>query len=146
MEKKFGFLAKLAKPALLIVFLASMGGNIYLMTEASKLKATPTAQASEEMAQLVEAVGKLMVLPQGEDPTVATVSDPTKLSAQDFFKNAQVGDKVLLYTTAKKAILYSPISGKIVEVAPINIGDSTATDTTTPDTTTPVMTEPTTTP
>ena len=38
--------------------------------------------------------------------------------------NAKVGFKVLIYTQAKKAILYDPGANKIVEVAPVNIGDS----------------------
>ncbi len=39
---------------------------------------------------------------------------------QPFFANAQVGDKVLIYYKAKKAILYNPTDNKIVEVGPIS--------------------------
>ena len=64
----------------------------------------------------------MIVLPEDEIPTVATVSDPEKLKEQPFFSDAKKGDKVLIYANAKKAILYDPMANKIVTVAPINIG------------------------
>ena len=75
----------------------------------------------KELNIVIMAVGKLMVLPTDETPTMATVSDPEKLKDQAFFVNAKVGDKVLIYTKSKKAILYSPTQNKIVEVSPLNV-------------------------
>jgi hypothetical protein len=92
------------------------------------LKADPQ-QANRD---LINKIGKLVVLPVGEDPTIATVADPEKLKEQAFFTKAKTGDKVLLYTNAKKAILYNPESNKIVEIAPINIGSATPSPTPTP--------------
>lgn len=62
-----------------------------------------------------------MELPKGEQPTIATVSDITKLQGQSFFRNAKNGYKVLIYTKAKKAILYDPIEDKIVEVTSLTL-------------------------
>ena len=73
----------------------------------------------EEATRTIEAVGKLVVLPE-EVPTVATVTDLELLKDQVFFKNAKVGDKVLIYLQAQKAILYNPESNKIIELAPLN--------------------------
>lgn len=84
--------------------------------------ATPAEQqeaAQLEISTLIERVGKLIVLPTGEEPTVATVSDPDKLKDQVFFANAKVGDKVLIYTKARKAYLYDPEGDILLEVAPI---------------------------
>jgi len=85
----------------------------------------PSATANAEAKQLIIEVGKLMVLPTVEQPTVATVSDVTKLIDQPFFANAKNGDKVLIYTQSKKAILYRESINKIVEVAPVNLGSNT---------------------
>src|SRR3990170_2816002 len=43
----------------------------------------------------------------------------SKLDDQPFFAKAKVGDKVLLFTQAKKAILYDPIGNVVVEVGPL---------------------------
>ena len=82
--------------------------------------------APDETAQLIEEVGKLIRLPEDETPTIATVSDPQKLREQAFFKNASEGDKVLIYTQSKKAILYSPILKQIIEVANVNLSSPAA--------------------
>ncbi len=71
-------------------------------------------------AELLERVGALVVLPSDEEPTIATVTDLTELQKQEFFYRAKVGDKVIVYPEAGKAILYSPTENKIVEMAPLN--------------------------
>ena len=93
--------------------------------------ANPTEFASNEAKDLVSMVSKLMNLPTEETPTVATVNDKEKLKNQPFFAKSENGDKVLIYTTAKKAILFRPSINKIIDVAPVNIG-STATTSATP--------------
>ena len=67
-----------------------------------------------------------MILPTGETPTIATVTDLAPLKNQPFFANARVGYKVIIYTNAKRAILYDPVSDKIVETAPLNLGQTPA--------------------
>lgn len=84
----------------------------------------PQEAAKEEKKQLQEKVGKLVALPEGETPTIATVSDVNKLKSQAFFAKAENGDKVLIYTQAKKAVLYRPSINKVIEVAPVNLGDN----------------------
>ncbi|PIT88834.1 MAG: hypothetical protein COU27_03515 [Candidatus Levybacteria bacterium CG10_big_fil_rev_8_21_14_0_10_36_7] len=77
----------------------------------------------EEVNQLIEDVSKLISLPDDERPTIATVANPDALKDQLFFANASVGDRVFIYTESRKAILYNPNTNKIVEVAPINLGE-----------------------
>ncbi len=74
---------------------------------------------SDDPVSLAKQVGELMLLPEDETPTVATVSDMHALEGQVFFKNAQVGDKVLMYLASQRAILYRPSERLIIEVGPI---------------------------
>lgn len=100
--------------------------------EAKRLS-DPKAAAEKQVTDLITDVSKLVELPTGETPTIATVTDKTKLNSQAFFKNARNGDKVLIYTQAKRAVLYRPSSKKVIEVAPLNIGSSNDTEGTTTD-------------
>lgn len=113
---------KFSIPVLLALLVIAIVASLYLYSEVSALKQDPDALAQKEAEELVAIVGKLIILPPNEIPTIATVSDPTKLAGQAFFAKAKVGDKVLLYPTARKAYLYDPKTNKILEVAPINLG------------------------
>ena len=101
---------------------AHWGRRIIFYHQYAALYQTLPQAAQDEAKKLVADVGRLIVLPTNEQPTIATVADPDKLRDQPFFANAKKGDKVLIYTNAKKAILYDPVENKIVEVAPLNIG------------------------
>jgi hypothetical protein len=72
--------------------------------------------AETQANEIIKKVGALMELPN-EEPTVATVSDVSKLSDQQFFAKAQNGDKVIIFPNAQKAILYRPSTDKIIEIA-----------------------------
>lgn len=76
---------------------------------------------------VVTAVGKLIDLPQGETPTVATVTDLSKLRNEPFFAHATAGDIVLMYTAAREAYLYDPVRNKLVEVGPITTDGASTT-------------------
>jgi predicted alpha/beta-hydrolase family hydrolase len=80
--------------------------------------------SSQEVSRVVAAVGKLMELPAGETPFLATVMSKDDLQSQAFFKNAEKGDKLLVYAKAMKAILYRPKVNKVIEVEPIVLNDS----------------------
>lgn len=79
--------------------------------------------ANTEAKILAERVGEHMFLPQDEVPTVATVSDPEALKDQSFFEHAKKGDKVLIYSNAKLAILYDPSADKIITIAPLSLDE-----------------------
>lgn len=110
-------------PALVALLVISAGVAYYFYSRLAVVQGSPSQDARLEVKALIAKVGQLIVLPEGEDPTVATVTDPERLRDQPFFAKAKKGDKVLIYTNAKKAILYDPESNKIVEVAPVSIGN-----------------------
>jgi len=86
---------------------------------AQRLLQDSTQILQEEARLLQENVGKLILLPEGEEPTIMTVTDKEKLSGQEFFAHAKNGDKVLVYATAKKAFLYDPNANMVLEVGPL---------------------------
>ena len=110
-----------------VVLAGAVAAAVYFYMQyyqTQQLLKNPTLAAQQQTQALLASVGKLMDLPNNETPTIATVSDVSKLKDQPFFANAQNGDKVLIYTNAKKAILYRPSENKIIDVAPVNIGQS----------------------
>lgn len=86
------------------------------------LKTDPQKIAKESARDIVSEVSKLTILPE-EEPTIASVSDPEKLKSQPFFAGAKLGDKVLIYPKAQKAILYDPDKKVIINIAPLNLGN-----------------------
>lgn len=135
-SKSWGFIVVIAILIVGITFLAVQNRRLKnsqeslqnKLSEARKQISGSGQNAADTVTQdnqkLIEAMGQLMVLPTDETPTIATVTDLEKLKDQPFFTNAQVGDKVLIYTNAKKAILYRPSENKVIELAPLNIGDA----------------------
>lgn len=112
----------IAGVALLVVVASIPSIYFYRQYEKVKMRANNPAEiAKQDTIDTIAAVGKLMVLPEGEEPTVMQVADVTKLKDQPFFTNAQNGDKVLIYSQAKKAILYRPDVNKIIDIAPVNV-------------------------
>lgn len=84
------------------------------LTEAQKPKET-----TNDVAKIVAEVGKLIKLPEGEVPSIATISDIEKLKEQPFFQNGKNGNILLVYNKASKAILYDPLEKRVIEVAPL---------------------------
>lgn len=126
---KFDKKLVIAIGVILILVLTGIGLSLYQQFKLKAQQSDPTNSQKvdqEEVRKLVSEVGKLIDLPTGEDPTVATVTDVTKLQEQPFFAKAKNGDKVLIYSQAKKAILYDPKAKKILDISPINIGTSSA--------------------
>ena len=110
-------------PLLIVVVVAVIGflayGYIHTRNQL-KTAQKPATSASNEAQDLVEQINKYLQLPD-ETPTVATVNDVSKLKNQSFFKNAQNGDKVLVFPKAGRALLYRPSSHKIIEYSLVNL-------------------------
>lgn len=113
------------KPALIggiiILIIIVIAGVIYAISYFAPNAAVNNSKVqADEVKKLIDEVGEKFVLPQGETPTIATVTDVEKLASQPFFKDAQNGDKVIIYGNAKQAILYRPSIQKIIAVSSIN--------------------------
>ncbi len=105
----------------LLIAAASPSVYFYQKYRAVQSQMAKGAAVNQNVKEIIAAVGKLIVVPQDEDPTVATVADKSKLAGQPFFANAENGDRVLMYIRERKAILYRPSVNKIIDVGPIAI-------------------------
>lgn len=83
------------------------------------------AETDEEIQEVLGQVSELILLPEGETPTVATVVDAQALIAeQPFYSGVQDGDRLIIYPESLKAIIYSPERDIIVNVGPIQFPQS----------------------
>lgn len=117
----------------IVIFLLVLGaGGFYtylLFQQDAAPVASNTKETQEQIESLLREVGELVLLPEGEIPQIATVTDVEKLKEQPFFKGAQNGDKVLIFSSTKEAILYRQSIKKIITIAPINTPDQAAPNT-----------------
>ena len=105
----------------LVVLLLVLGS--YFFFQWRHLQNSPQQVAKANSQKVIQEVGKLYELPSGQ-PTVAQIKDISKLTGQAFFKNAQNGDYVLIYTSTKIAIIYRSGTNQIVNVGPVQVNNS----------------------
>ena len=70
-----------------VVLAGVLAVSLYFYSQWQKEKqraVNPTQAAQTEARELVSKVSKFMDLPTGEEPTIANIVDPTKLSSQAF--------------------------------------------------------------
>jgi hypothetical protein len=106
----------------IVLILGSIGTAAYFYQKYKKAASEPGTAADDEVASITKKINQFMELPD-ETPTLATIADKEKLKDEVFFTNSQNGDKVLIYSKNKKAILYRPSTGKVIEVASLAGGD-----------------------
>lgn len=113
---------------IIVTVLVALGATGYLgwlyydaKVEVRRLTQDPQAAANIAFTETVNKIGKLMLLPEDETPTLATITDVEKLKEQPFFAKSANEDKVLIYTKNKLAILYRPSDNKIIAVGTVNL-------------------------
>lgn len=127
LARRFKILALKSLILKVVPLLLIIGGVVYFVRENPQIlglsKDVPEEGEfnQEEIKSLVEEVGEIIELPQDETPTIATVSDLSKVRDREFFKKAKNGDTVLIYKVAKKAYLYRASEKKIIEVGVVTI-------------------------
>jgi hypothetical protein len=106
---------------ILLVALAGVCVYFFLQFRTVNMQLAASKDPKVDLQLTIARVRRHIMLPTNETPTLAIVSNVEALKSQAFFANAKNGDKVLVYTNAKKAYLYDPIADVIVEVGPIVI-------------------------
>ncbi|HUC89313.1 MAG TPA: hypothetical protein VMR45_00765 [Patescibacteria group bacterium] len=116
-----------------LIFLAVASTAGYFGWQLSSLKKNPNKANQDTVSRVTKEVGKIYELPTGEKPTVAQIQDKSKLAGQTFFDKSKNGDYVILYQTAKLALLYRETDKKLINVGPINLDNQQAQATTSSD-------------
>ena len=101
-----------------VLVVATSGSALHFYLRTRPGTDRTNTKASDERETLVRRVGQLIVLPD-EQPEIATVTNPDALRSDPFFAQAKVGDKLLIFTKARRAILFDPVAGVIVNAAPL---------------------------
>lgn len=138
------------KTFVIVAMIVGLGwfANEYMNTKNQIKQLTdPKTSGQTEIQIITGVVSRVIDLPKDEEPTLATVNDVSKLQGQSFFKNAQNGDKVLIYSKSGRALLYRPVQNRVIEFTSISLGSSngsnsqtnTQTQTTTPQTAAPTQ-------
>lgn len=102
---------------LFIVFIAAA----FFFGRHSVYQAHPELTGTEQATAALTKVSKLIELPQGEVPQMATIEDAESVkTAQPFLANAQNGDILIVYASAQTALLYRPSTNKLIAVGPVD--------------------------
>ncbi len=107
----------------IFLFVAVTVAGGYFYWQYNRIRKNPNIIAQEETKYITGQIGKFIDIPKDEQPSLATITDVSKLKDQPFFKNAKNGDKLVVYNKAQKAILYRPSDNKIIEYAPLLTGN-----------------------
>lgn len=103
-----------------VVLVCIIAFALYLFLQ--NIKSNRTSQLND-VEYIVKKVNQHYILPTDEQPAMATISDKSKVTT-DFLKQAENGDKVLIYQKAKKVIIYRPSIDRIVDTGPVSIAPS----------------------
>jgi hypothetical protein len=120
-KPKQKFNKKIIITAVVVIVIAVLATILILQRNEINNLSDPSAsskQAEQEAISLRDKVQKLMQVPD-ETPTIATVQDAEKLASQEFFTDAKDGDKVLIFTNAKKAVIYRESENRVINSGPI---------------------------
>ena len=102
---------------LAVLLIGVLAAAYYFYSQVEVLRRDPNKIVEQNTLTVTRKVEKLIALPEGEVPLLATVSDLAPLAGNPFFAKAKVGDQVLVYAQAGKAFLYNPEANIIVQVA-----------------------------
>lgn len=114
--KVINFIKKRKVFVISFLLIAAFGYGVY----DKYFNLTDAEIAQKELSVAVATVGELMILPEGDEPVLANVTDAEALIKQQaFFAGAINGDQLLLFPKNMKAIIYSPSRNKIINAGPI---------------------------
>jgi len=99
--------------------LAALAAVMYFKPEKASLSDTASVTTEEQAKTTVSKIKQILLVEGTEDPAVAEIKDveTVKKSNPEFYKNADNGDKLVVYSY--RAIIFRESANQIINVAPI---------------------------
>jgi hypothetical protein len=83
------------------------------------------ARIEKQNMKMISDISKFMRLPQGDKPIFYEITDPVSISkTQPFFSGSEKGDRLIIFPTSSKALIYNPTKKMIINVGPIQFDQS----------------------
>ncbi len=105
----------------MVLVVATLVGGLYYWNESRKpdTPETVATKDQEESARVISSLSLVLFTDSKEQPTVARIEVPEALKKtdEDFYKNAQVGDYLVLYPN--RVVIYRESENLVVNVAQI---------------------------
>lgn len=102
--------------AITVVFVIAMCllmGSFYKSQQAKHEKAVEA-----ENSVILEKISKLLNIPT-EKPIISNVNSKEDFANAPTFKNAEKGDKVIVWVSANQAVLYRPSTNQVIDVTTV---------------------------
>lgn len=109
----------------ILLIMSLMAGVVFLYTKYAESQAMvsklSTAEGQQEFNKkelyaILADMRRLVELPSGEEPSISTIVDASKVKNIEFYSNAQNGDKLVEYSSAKIRYIYRPSKKTIINV------------------------------
>ena len=108
-----------------LLIMSLMAGVVFLYTKYAESQAMvsklSTAEGQQEfnkkeLYEILADMRRLVELPSDEEPSITTIIDASKVKNVEFYSNAQNGDKLVEYNSAKIRYIYRPSKKTIINV------------------------------
>jgi len=106
----------------LVVFVIVAMAAIFFVGQFFATQSNSKTADDATRERIISKVENLYMLPEGT-PTIALVQNKDQLSGQTFYDKVENGDYLVIYDQAKLALVYREAINKLVNVAPIALGD-----------------------
>ncbi|HSW98761.1 MAG TPA: hypothetical protein VLF71_02905 [Candidatus Saccharimonadales bacterium] len=102
-----------------VLLVAGAAGAGFWLARRSSTPPSTSSQAAQKQ-KILQEVGDMYLLPDGENPTVAIIQDKSALGSESFFRAAQNGDVVIIYKAAGLGLIYRQSLHKLINVQTVS--------------------------
>lgn len=104
---------------IIVIFVVGVGAGYMVYNKLSEKNSKKEEIVDNQVGEILDELGKIILLPEDETPTVMSIMDVEELKKEneEFYKDAIKGDILIIYSD--KAIIFRREKRKIINVAPV---------------------------